>query len=177
MRIVQCGYEDRSFAFVEDETSDSKLLTTVAVVAPSIGLEVGSLRAMIRNNREEFEVPRLSAISNPAKEFIVAHRKEFGITRLRDDVILLTEDDYLMACAMSRTDVGRAARKHYVQWQKERARRGYVSMEQFLKLGEELASLRLEMNQLGESLKLQASAAGQTLSLHRHTKDIRNLVN
>jgi hypothetical protein len=193
VKTVFNDYEGRVVPFIEDD--DGELLIPVTVAAGSMGLEVNSLRKLIRENTKDFSGLRLRGTSGSSnwgtsgtalgncntsgvaiKEFLRANREVFKAKNVRGDMLLLTEDDYLTACVLCRTDVGRESRRNFVKWQKERARRGYVSMEQFQMLASQLAGLQEQVRQLSDPLRQQASA-GQTLSLHRHTQDIRNLVN
>lgn len=180
MKTVFMQYEGRTVPFIE-VTGGAELLIPIAPAAGSIGFGVRALRDLMQNNPLDFSGLRLRGSSSSSKEledFLRQNKEVFGIERLRGDMLLLNEDEYLMACVLSRTDVGRTSRRNFVRWQKERALRGCVPLAQFMEVVAQLTAVTERVEQLeaarGREDVFSSRASSLAGSVLRHQR-IRDL--
>jgi hypothetical protein len=189
---------DIDFAIIALPPDDA--VTTTPMLASALDVETQTIWRNFDRNPTLFNPVRCtSSTRNALHESIIGlvreHKDSFGVKRVRKDMVLWTETDMYVHCQLSRSP--RAAQfilhnaQHLKEWRRANIPLGAPSQEQLKQLmaeNEELRAaltalstqfteLREQVQILSAPLQQQASAAGQTLSLHRHTKGVRNLPN
>jgi hypothetical protein len=123
--------------------------------------------------------------------FLKDLKEALGLKYTRSDVRLLTDADFLYLSAHVQSEQAINLNQSYFAFIIQQTRESMVSREEYMalkihydkleeqnaKMEERLSRLEAEKAELAQPLRAQASAAGQTLSLHRYTKEVRNLPN
>jgi hypothetical protein len=172
------------------ELPDGQVVTTTMALAAAIGSEPRTLRANYENNRQMFSP--LRGNSNGSKEILQLlreHKERFMVRRLKDDLLLWTEEDMYMHCHFSRSERAAQFMQHNVrflrEWRMANIGLSTIDQERFVKLETENAELRSQLLAIGERvdaivaaspyLEKTASLAGGILAAQRGTKAARTL--
>jgi hypothetical protein len=121
------------------EGPDGQVVTTTMALAAAIGVEPRTLRMNHENNTHMFNPLRGNSIG--AKEIIQLiqqHRERFMIRRMRDDLLLWTEEDMYMHCHFSRSERAAQFMRHNVrflrEWRMANVRPSPFSEERFAQI-------------------------------------------
>lgn len=148
-----------------------------------LGCNTNYLQRTLRNNLKEFELLRPS--SGWSKEellnFIRQNKSIFGISRVKEDLNIWSEDEVFTFAFLSRTDRAIQCRTEFRIFLKQHRTISVVSIEQYNKLIEENKQLNTRTTALEEMvmrlvhpMDRAASNAGRTLGAFRGTRDLRD---
>jgi hypothetical protein len=150
---------------------DGELYCTSKMLCTALSINEKALQATYLRHKDEFS--STSAANCSAKEFLLANKVEFGISRVRDDMRLWNEDDMLIFAILSKSTVSKEFRSHLRKFIKENARRGYVTAEEHKALAERMSVLEDLVLHAQPALTNAASAAGAALAAQKGTRNLR----
>jgi hypothetical protein len=153
MKLVRWSFQNLHVPMMED--GQGELYCTSRGLCGALNILEDTLRHVYTRHKEEFD--SLSVTDCHAKEFLQENRAEFGVTRVKKDMRLWTEDDMLNFAFYTKSGVARQFRQDLRKFIKANASRHYISMEQYHKLEQELqekadhaVSLELKLADLSE---------------------------
>lgn len=159
---------------------EGPMLILAKSAAGALGCTARTLwRQMLRHAQ------RLRVTDCLPKEFLAQHREAFGLVRVRNDLKVLTDADFLYLSAHIQTEQAVGLHQSYIDFIIQQSRIDMVSREEY-------EALQRHYNQLEENyqkmegrierlekanpfLDKSASLAGSLLSAQRGTKGIRGL--
>ena len=147
------------------------LYATTKVVALAVAVSEKEMINFHTWNRQSMDT--LSARILGAKEFLRENRVEFGVDRVRDDLVLWSIPDIMYATSRIRTPEAHAFRVEFSRLVVENVRRAHISSEQYTTLMKELEELRASVTSSQTSLQTAASAAGVALAAQKGTRKLR----
>ncbi len=150
---------------------DGTLCCTSQSLCSALNLKESALHKIRHTHRSEFDGRSLT--ESKAKEFIRTHQVEFGIRRVRSDMILWTEDDMILVAILSKSSVSKEFRKQLVAYVKKNATRDFVTKEEHQKLLDRMGALEELVAQVRPDLDSVASAAGTALEAQKRVRHLR----
>lgn len=153
------------------EDGEGELFCTNKCIEDGLGIGSDSVRKIYERNKAEFS--GVSVTNRHAKEFLKAHKNEFGVKRVRLDMRLWNEDDMLTFAFKANTEKGFEFRKKLRQFIKANAKRHYVSKDEFDDLKNKFDLLATMVLNATPAVEKSASLAGQQLANCKKTKVIR----
>lgn len=179
MKMIVWEFNGLKVPMVED--SAGELFCTTKQLAEALQTTESHVRRIKDRHSDEFD--GLSKTNCLAKDFLARNKSEFGIKRLREDVLIWSEDDMIMAAILIKSPVGKEFRKDLRKFVKANAMRGMVPVELVNRLiaetqeaRAETAEMRSEFVALKEYLEASASLSGKALSVHKQAKNHLRLV-
>lgn len=166
MKLVRWSFHNLHIPLMEAD--DGTLYCTNQVLTAALGISKTTILKMYSNHKNEFS--GLCMTDAHTKEFFRTHKAEFGISYLRDDMHLWSEDDMILIAVLSRSAAGAEFRRGIVQLIKSNARRETVSREQY---EADIADLRGQLQELKDLFENAVSAAGATLQAKKKVKHLR----
>lgn len=173
MQIIDWNYNNEVIIpMLEDD--DGNLFVLAKTAQAVLGLSQQHMSKVWKTHRDEFE--GASTTFRCAYDFIQQNRERLFVERARKDMLIMTEDDFILFLTLSRTEVGKNMRKQFVQFIKEHAvRQGTTQMQH------QIDGLRNEFAQIIEGMReelgLHASESGRTLARYRALKNQPTVLN
>lgn len=183
MKLVRTEFNHIHLPMMEDD--DSMLYATTKVSALALATSERELIEVVRFNKGRLQC--LNTGSLRAKEFLKQNRVEFGIKRVRADMLLWSIPDLMLATVCIKTPEADQFRIEFARIVIENVKRSLVTTEQYNKLQAELEEQRANHNALlaqvtaMQDLVLQtqpalaqaAAAAGSALNAQKKVRLLR----
>jgi prophage antirepressor-like protein len=170
MKYFLWQFQDLNIPMMLDD--NRTLYTTTPILASALGVDEGTLRQIYQRHQDEFDGNCVT--DSDAISFLSENRKTYGLTYVRGDMHLWSEDDMILFAGLSRTPVGKAFRKEMVKAIKAQARKGLVTEEYFDSVVSQLLARVSVVEAAQPALDRAASAAGTMLQAQKHTKGFRS---
>ncbi len=166
------------------EDDNGQLWGTNKTVASMLGISTDTVRHIYEDHREEFgglsvadsHANSLSVGQPGVKEFLVVHKKDFGISRVRSDMRLWTDDDILTFCYKATGAKAIDIRRKFTRFIKEHSKRHMISKEEFAALEAQVSTLMEFVARHLPAVESTASLAGRALRMQRDTKPLREIL-
>jgi len=171
MKLVHWEFQGLHVPMVEDDNRE--LYCTSKAICGALGMKEGHLWKITSLHSKELS--ELSLTNSKAKDFLQENRIAFGITRMRKDMRIWSEDDMLTFAFHSGSDKSMEFRKNLRQFIKRHAARNYVTQEQYQELDDKLGLVLDVVKRYYPAANKTASLAGSMLRAQRETKHLRNL--
>jgi hypothetical protein len=99
---------------------DTQIVTTTAALAVALDTPAKVLRGNYQKNAHMFN-PLRASLSGPKeiRELLRRHGESFGVQRIREDLLLWTEEDIYMHCHLSRSERAAQFMQHNVRFLRE----------------------------------------------------------
>src|ERR1019366_8727176 len=122
MRLVRWEFNNLHMPMMADQAGD--LWGTSQQLCGALGITKQALHEIKKRHLDEFELLR-STDSGP-KEFLTENKVEFGIKRVRPNMVMWSENDMILVAILSRSSVSKEFRKELVDFIKANAKKGMV---------------------------------------------------
>lgn len=156
------------------EMSNGDLCTTTKQLALALNAKEKVITNLARAHRDELSLVNTS--SEGVKEFLKSNRVEFGLKKVKHNLLLWTEDDMILIAILSKSVVSKQFRKGLVAFIKENATRDYVERSEYDQIKSDLADLKsfkeIVLSHI-PALQNDATLAGRLLQNQKKTKHLR----
>src|SRR5690348_769703 len=105
MKLVRWSFHNFQVPMMEDE--EGHLWCTSAALCGALGLNKRTFQTIYLVHKDHFGDHTLRALDPSTKAFLVEHRDEFGVSRLRGDLRLWSDNDMLWFAAKSNSPAAR----------------------------------------------------------------------
>jgi hypothetical protein len=165
MQLIRWSFHNLAIPMIEFD--DKELRCTSQALCNALGVSRKTLEH-IRHRHPEHVQP-VRPPERGAKEFLQAHRVEFGVERVREDMLLWSVDDMIAVAFYSTSKSALEFTKAVVQLVKREAQRSVITEAQYCEL---MARVNAVEEARG-ALQTAASAAGVALQAQKGTKHLR----
>jgi prophage antirepressor-like protein len=122
MKLVRWEFNGLHVPMMADK--DGLLYCTSKQLCEALGITKQALHEVKRRHADEFSLLR-STESGP-KEFLTENKVEFGIKRVKSDMVLWPEDDMILVAMLTRSSVSKEFRRQLVLHIKANAKKDMV---------------------------------------------------
>jgi hypothetical protein len=156
------------------ELADGTLCVTTKQLASALHAKENTISELGRRHRSEFSF--LNPTANGVKDFLRSNKVEFGIKKVKHNIVLWTEDDMIIVAMLSKSEVSKQFRKGLVSFIKENATKEYVRRSEYDQIKADLDDLKEFKEMVRQhipALNYDASLAGKILNNQKNTKHLR----
>lgn len=184
MQLIRTEFQHKTLPMLMD--ANSMMYTVTKVVALALAVTEDDLvhfRIKHQNRLQNVRLPDLHA-----KEFFQVNREEFGIKRVRNDMILWSIADIMFATSRINTPEADVYRKEFSRVIIENVRKSLITYEQWEqmlqgmkreaqereeKMAQKMEALQRDIDAARISAQSFATAAGVALAAQRGTRHLR----